>query len=209
MRQRKSDDLTDSEEGALKSSKRKKKRRKKNPRKEIPQSWKDENKRKNKVGRPEMYTQEIATKLCSYLSHGMSLRSACRQKGMPVTASVFNWLTRHPEFMAQYERAKQESADALVEEMLDIADDGANDWYRRMGRDGKEFDALNHEHVTRSRLRIETRKWIASKLRPRKYGEKIELSGGLSHSHNFAAVIAKAMMDDLEPVSSEETQATH
>jgi hypothetical protein len=58
--------------------------------------------------------------------------------------------------------------------MLDIADDGTNDWAKQqLGEDGPEVEVLNKEHIQRSRLRIETRKWLASKLKPKKYGDKI------------------------------------
>ena len=82
--------------------------------------------------------------------------------------------------------AKEESADALVEDILDIADDGSNDWMAVHGKDGSEAWKLNGEHVQRSRLRVDTRKWIASKLKPKKYGEKIEVDN--HHSGEVAFV---------------------
>lgn len=97
---------------------------------------------------------------------------------MPCVASVFNWLRTYPEFLAQYTRAKEEAADAFVEEMLDISDDGRNDWMEKLGKDGEPIGwQLNGEHVNRSRLRVDTRKWIASKLKPKKYGDKVALTG--------------------------------
>lgn len=93
---------------------------------------------------------------------------------MPCAATVFKWLRVHPEFVEQYARAKEEQADALAEELLDIADDGSNDWMeRRNSDDGATGWQLNGEHIQRSRLRVDTRKWIASKLKPKKYGERI------------------------------------
>ena len=91
---------------------------------------------------------------------------------MPCVKTVFNWFGSHPEFLQQYARAKEESADALAEEILDIADDGSNDWMIRHDKDGEEGWQLNGEHVQRSRLRVDSRKWIASKLKPKKYGDK-------------------------------------
>ena len=93
---------------------------------------------------------------------------------MPSVVTMFAWLKKYPEFLKQYETAKEEQADALAEEMLDIADDGTNDWIERQGKDGDVSLALNTEHVQRSRLRVDTRKWIASKLKPKKYGEKVQ-----------------------------------
>jgi hypothetical protein len=78
-------------------------------------------------------------------------------------------------FLDQYARAKEESADAFVEDMLDIADDGSNDWMEQKDKDGEAIGwRENGEAIQRSRLRVDTRKWIASKLKPKKYGEKIE-----------------------------------
>lgn len=96
---------------------------------------------------------------------------------MPCAATVFNWLRRHKEFVEQYEKAKEEQADALAEDILDIADDGTNDWMEREVGEGEGNTGwkLNGEHVQRSRLRVDARKWIASKLKPKKYGDKSDV----------------------------------
>lgn len=129
----------------------------------------------NPVGRPSDYTQEKADTLCAMLAQGISLRTACLSEDMPSVATAFAWMRKFPEFLKQYETAKAECADALVEEMLDIADDGTNDWMEKRDKDGAVIGwQINGEHVQRSRLRVDTRKWAASKLKPKKYGEKIE-----------------------------------
>jgi terminase small subunit-like protein len=129
------------------------------------------------TGRPCEYTAEIADAICAQLAHGESLRSVCDDADMPCVKTVFNWMRRFPEFLAQYARAKEESADALAEEILDIADDGRNDWMEKLDDSSKGRGwVLNGEHVQRSRVRIDTRKWLASKLKPRKYGEKVDLT---------------------------------
>ncbi len=124
------------------------------------------------AGRPSEYTQETADAICALLAEGKSLRSICKAESMPSVRTVFTWMRTYPEFLQQYARAKEESADALAEEILDIADDRERDYIET--EDGRSF---NSEHVQRSRLRVDTRKWIASKLKPKKYGEKVELSG--------------------------------
>ena len=122
-----------------------------------------------KVGRPSTYTQEIADEICGQLAEGTSLRTICLADDMPAKSTVFKWLREQEGFSDQYARAKEESADALVEEILDIADDGSNDWMERENKDGSTTTVLNGEHVQRSRLRVDTRKWIASKLKAKKY----------------------------------------
>ena len=126
------------------------------------------------MGRPSSYTQELTDRICARLAAGESLRTVCKDDDMPSVQTVFTWMRVHPEFLEQYTRAKEESADALIEESLDIADDGTNDWMEKLNADGEKIGwQLNGEHVQRSRLRIETRKWMASKLKPKKYGERV------------------------------------
>lgn len=125
-------------------------------------------------GRPSDFTPELADAICARLADGESLRSVCRDEEMPNKATVFRWLRTLPGFSDQYARAKEESADALSDEMLDIADDGRNDWMKRNAEDDAGWVA-NGENVQRSRIRIDTRKWLASKLKPKKYGDKLGL----------------------------------
>ena len=100
-------------------------------------------------------------------------------ESMPDKSTVFRWLRINKEFRDQYEIAKQESADAMAEEVLDIADDGTNDWIEKLDKDGAVIgEVLNSEHVQRSRLRIDTRKFLMAKMKPKKYGEKVDLNVG-------------------------------
>jgi hypothetical protein len=127
------------------------------------------------MGRPSDYTQELADRICAQLADGDSLRTVCKAEDMPCKTTVFMWLRTKPEFLNQYTRAKEESADALTDEMLDIADDGSNDWMERNKGDDKGW-IENGEAMQRSRLRVDTRKWIASKLKPKKYGDKVDMA---------------------------------
>lgn len=133
------------------------------------------------AGRPTDYTQELADLICSRLACGESLRSIGRDVSMPSCVSMFAWMRKYPEFLNQYTRAKEESADALIEDSLDIADNGA---FQDVQIDGfcgtvRQVTAVGVAHA---KLQIETRKWLASKLKPKKYGDKIttEHSGSVS-----------------------------
>lgn len=110
------------------------------------------------TGRPSDFTQDLADAICAELADGKSLRTVCDMVGMPCRQSVFRWLRTHEGFCGQYARAKQESADAMVDDMLAIADDKTSDHNDR-------------------RIRTDTRKWIASKLKPKAYGDRVALSG--------------------------------
>ncbi|ATI84294.1 DNA packaging protein [Salmonella enterica subsp. enterica] len=128
-----------------------------------------------KIGRPSDYTEELAEIICLRLAEGESLRSVCRDDGMPSKQAVLRWLARNESFRAQYVRAKEEGAEAIAEELFDIADDGTNDWMEKLDKDGEAIGyQLNGEHVQRSKLRIDTRKWYLSKIMPKKYGDHIQ-----------------------------------
>lgn len=128
-----------------------------------------------KNGRPTIFTPEIGDLICERLSEGESMRTICKADDMPAARTVYYWLRNNPDFLAQYNIAKEESADALIEEMLDIADDGTND-YMTITKGNYEYNVENREVTNRSKLRVDTRKWIASKLKPKKYGEKVDVT---------------------------------
>ncbi len=121
-----------------------------------------------KTGRPSSYTDEIADRICERLADGESLRRICRDDGYPDKATVFRWLGVNPTFRDQYARSREAQADALFDEILDIADDGTNDTY--IDDNGKP--RVDQDVIARSRLRVDVRKWMAGKLRPKVYGEK-------------------------------------
>lgn len=150
------------------------------------------NVRKKKIGRPTIYSERLAARICAELAMGRSLRFVCRSDDMPGLETVFRWLREKPDFREQYAQAKSESADALVEEMIDIADDGTNDFIET--EDGVRF---NSEHVQRSRLRVDTRKWIASKLKPKKYGERLDMNHGVQPDNPLAALIQQIQNNSM------------
>jgi len=129
---------------------------------------------KTKVGRPTKYSQELADELCAELAEGKSLRTVCLDNDMPSKQTVFRWLRTNENFCDQYARAKVEAVNAWTDEILDIADDGTNDWMT-IEVNGVKKRVIDHEAIQRSRLRIDTRKWIASKLVPKKYGNKLDV----------------------------------
>ena len=91
---------------------------------------------------------------------------------MPSASAVFRWIATKNEFKEQYEIALVSRADALAEDILDIVDNGSNDWIKNNDPDNPGYKS-NGEHIQRSRLRVEARKWIAAKMQPKKYGDRI------------------------------------
>ena len=128
-----------------------------------------------KVGRPTIFTKELADEICEQLAEGKSMRTVCRAENMPAMRTIFYWLRTNEDFLQQYARAKEEAADALVDEMIEIADDGSND-LMTLEKGNYSYEVENKEVTNRSRLRVDTRKWIASKLKPKKYGDKLDLT---------------------------------
>jgi len=134
-------------------------------------------------GRRSKYTKATAEQICSYIIQGYTLRNIEAQEGMPHKATMLRWLAgNRGDFRDQYAMAKELQADLMAEEIIDIADDGTNDWVERKRVDGSTYTALDNEHIMRSTLRVNTRKWTMSKLIPKKYGERItqNLEGGIS-----------------------------
>jgi hypothetical protein len=142
------------------------------------------------TGRPSSFTQEIADKICEGIAEGMSLRSLCDAEDMPNKATVFRWLADEERkgFRDQYARARETQADALFDEILQIADDGANDSYK----DDEGRVKVDQDVIARSRLRVDARKWMAGKLRPKVYGDKIQTE----HSGEMTVRSATDLKDD-------------
>ncbi len=132
------------------------------------------------MGRPEIYTPELAAEICRRLTLPESLRSICRDEAMPSRPVVQDWIVQDKHgFAAQYVRAKAVGIDQFAEETLEIADDGSNDWMERQNEKGGVVEVVDQDHIARSRLRVDTRKWYVSKLAPKLYGERMahEVSG--------------------------------
>lgn len=130
------------------------------------------------MARPSKYTNAVADRICERLSDGESLQSICLSERMPSKSTVFRWLRQYASFRDQYARAREAQADAIADEILDIADEECTtvraDKHKSSDDDGEGntevvFDSVA---VQRNKLRIDARKWLASKLRPKVYGER-------------------------------------
>lgn len=131
-------------------------------------------------GRPTIRTDEMVAQMLERLADGESLRSICTDESMPARSTVFKWLSEDEAFADQYAHARDAQADAIFDDILEIADDGRNDWMEKRNGDGEAIGWVeNGEALRRSQLRIESRKWMAGKLKPKKYSDKaqVELTG--------------------------------
>jgi len=108
----------------------------------------------SKRGRPAEFNQAVADEICVRISDGESLRRICLDDRMPCRQTVFNWLRQNREFLGHYARAREAQAESFFDEAIDTA--------------------REHEDPQKARLIVDTLKWAAGKLKPKKYGEKIE-----------------------------------
>lgn len=129
------------------------------------------------MGRPSLYTQELASEICRRLAEGESLRAICKEDGMPDITTVMDWRRDDREgFSQQYAHAREAQAEAFGDELFEIVDDASNDWMEINDKDGKCIGwKINGDHVQRSRLRFDARRWWMSKVLPQRYGEKVSV----------------------------------
>lgn len=144
-----------------------------------------------KIGRPSSYTEEVGNLLCERMGCGESLRTVCEDPTMPSRPSVVRWRLANPEFRDQYQTARQALLEFWEHQIIDISD-GVD----INGDDGQSI-------VLRDRLRIDSRKWIMSKLAPKKYGDQtnINVTGKVLHSHIHKT--DKQIMADLRTFREE------
>ena len=117
-----------------------------------------------KIGRPTKYSPEWAERFCELLAQGQSVRQICSQPGQPDKSQVYRWLDDNDDFRDQYARAREAQADKFFNECIEIA------------------DTATQENCNVARLRVDTRKWAAARLAPKKYGDHIQhdVKGGLN-----------------------------
>jgi hypothetical protein len=116
---------------------------------------------KNKMGRPSKYSEAVAEKLCvAIATSSRGLRSICKNPELPSRSTVCRWLMENEDFQGRYARAKEFQRHALDDDIIDIA------------------DKCKNGSVDRARLRIDARKWVLSKLCPKKYGDRVEVDAG-------------------------------
>lgn len=109
------------------------------------------------AGRPPSYTEELGDLICRRLANGESLRQICEEKNMPDRGTVFRWCESDPDFAAKYARAREMQADANADECQFIADTDPD--------------------PARARVRVATRQWLAERMKPKKYGNRVEHVG--------------------------------
>lgn len=120
--------------------------------------------------------------LCDYIVSGGNLWAYSQERGLSYS-TIRDWIAADPERDAKYARAREDRSDKLADEIVSISDDDGSD----MSEDENGRPVTNHAAVQRAKLRVDARKWVAAKLKPRVYGDKVQLD---------ATVDARSMSDD-------------
>jgi len=151
-------------------------------------------KEETKMGRPSIYSDALAIKICTRLGLGESLRKICLDDDMPSMASVMTWLTTKADFLEQYTRAREIQAETQFDEMIDIVDQHP-DLARVVDKDGALVEVkFDSSYVQWMKLRIDTRKWTAARMAPKKYNERV-MPSEEQDDRNIIDVDVKAKMD--------------
>lgn len=129
------------------------------------------NKDKNVGGRPTIYSKKLEDIICERIALGSSLRSICKEEDMPAMSSVFKWLREVQGFSEHYENACGERTEAQREEILDISDGGIEIIKKSAEKKSSAIAQI-------IRLQVDSRKWLMSKMKPKKYGDKLDLTSG-------------------------------
>lgn len=131
------------------------------------------------MARKMQYTPELSDEICGRLAEGESLRKICSDAHMPARTTVLRWVENdHEGFASRYSTARDTGLDTMADSLMEISDDGSNDWMET-NDPGNPGYRINGEHIQRSKLRVDARKWYLSKLAPKRYGDKtsMELTG--------------------------------
>lgn len=92
---------------------------------------------------------------------------------MPDKLTVIRWVNRDESgFRHHYELARKNQAEHYFDELMDIVDSGENDYVNRKTKNG-EMRVVDHEHIARSRLRFDARRWVLSQMLPKKYADQL------------------------------------
>lgn len=127
---------------------------------------------KKQMGRPILYTKELAQEICDEISSSSKgLSTLCVENShWPSKRNILRWTKINEDFCHQYAIAKKQQVESLIDDIIEIADDSSQDFFE----DDSGKKKINLEHINRSKLRIDTRKWIACKLVPKIYGDRTQ-----------------------------------
>jgi hypothetical protein len=154
-----------------------------------------------KMGRPTLFSQQLADTICSRIAEGESLREICKDDDMPEMVTIYRWLQADPDFCNHYTRAREDQADTLADEIIAIADEQP-EVIAVLNKNGELIEhKLDGAFLQWQKNRMDARKWTAMKLKPKKYGDRQILAGDSEaplEVQNDAMTILAAAVKNLE-----------
>lgn len=153
----------------------------------------------SKGGAVSIFTPALFRTITDHISNGESLRAVCRRPEMPAKSTVLRWLREKPELRDQYVLARDDLMEYWASDILEIADDGSLDTIPGLNKYGDEVMVPNHANVQRDRLRIDSRKWLLSRLNAKVYGDRVglEVSGEVAVKVDITTLSAREKMRRL------------
>lgn len=138
------------------------------------------------------YDPDAAEVILGLLAEGRSLKEICRRDDVPARSTVSLWIAHNIEgFADKYAGARDAQAEHFADEIIEISDDGRNDWIERNVGDGETIVVADHEHIARSKLRVDSRKWLMARMAPKRYGDRI--------TAEHAGADGKDLIPDTDP----------
>ena len=119
--------------------------------------------------------EKVFEEICLRIEEGEPTRQILKETRMPSTSTFYQWLSNCEIKAKRYAYACDIRTEVIAEEMLEIADDGTND-LMTIQKGDISYEQENKEVVNRSKLRIETRKWLLAKMNPKKFGDRLDLT---------------------------------
>lgn len=117
-----------------------------------------------------VYSDELLAEILDRVSSGESLSGICNSETMPTRKSFFDWVAKDDSIRKKYEFAMQMRADVYAEDILAISDELVVEGKFQ----GEDFRIdVSSSAVARNRLRVDARRWLASKMNSKKYGDKV------------------------------------
>lgn len=141
-----------------------------------------------KLGAPEIpFDQDTAKQICDMIESGMTLNAICQLPDVPSIPTVYKWLDNQPDFFQDYARARSKQADTFADMVM--------------------TEAFNSHDAQIGRLRIDALKWTASKLAPKKYGDKVEIESNSSQNFKISfSVPDRDTRDSLKELAAPVTR---
>ena len=147
---------------------------------------------------PRDWNQELVDTILQRMSNGETLKAVCRDLNNFSASTFRGWVLENVSGLAdRYARARILMLAAWAEDILEIAQDGTNDWLRIETKAGRVTTKVNRECIERSRLRIDTMKWLMSKLHPAQYGEHVQVDSNETGQHTIRVEIVHAKPEDI------------